>query len=45
MTALGYSGTEIGAAQARLLSHVLDHPEDNRREVLQDILKREEAGD
>ncbi len=45
LTALGYSGTEIGAAQARLLSHVLDHPEDNRREVLLDILKREEAGD
>ena len=40
LAALGLSGREIGAAQARLLSHVLDRPEDNRREALLDLLGR-----
>lgn len=34
LAALGLSGREIGAAQARLLSHVLDHPEDNTPDKL-----------
>ena len=38
LAALGLSGREIGAAQARLLSHVLDCPGDNRRERLLELL-------
>lgn len=34
LMALGYQGPEIGRIQARLLRHVSDHPEDNRREAL-----------
>ena len=34
----GLSGREIGATQARLLAHVLDHPGDNRRERLLELL-------
>ena len=40
LAALGLSGREIGEAQARLLHHVLDRPEDNRREVLLELLGR-----
>ena len=38
LAGLGLSGPEIGAAQARLLDHVLDHPEDNRRQALLELL-------
>ena len=38
LAALGLSGADIGRAQRRLLSHVLDRPEDNRRERLLDLL-------
>ena len=31
---LGLEGAEIGAALARLRAHVLERPEDNRREIL-----------
>ena len=39
LAALGLSGREIGAAQARLLAHVLDRPGDNRRERLLELLR------
>lgn len=35
---LGFTGPAIGAAQRRLLSHVLDHPEDNRAPRLRELL-------
>lgn len=38
LSALGYAGREIGAAQKLLLDHVLDRPEDNRREALLALL-------
>ena len=34
LAGLGLRGTQIGTAQRRLLGHVLDHPEDNRKERL-----------
>ena len=39
LLAMGYRGADIGAAQRRLLDHVLDHPEDNRPERLRELLK------
>ena len=41
LAAMGYRGADIGAAQHRLLDHVLDHPEDNRPERLRELLKAE----
>ena len=41
LAAMGYHGADIGAAQRRLLDHVLDHPEDNRPERLRELLKAE----
>ena len=41
LAAMGYRGADIGAAQRRLLDHVLDHPEDNRPERLRELLKAE----
>lgn len=38
LAAMGYHGADIGAAQRRLLDHVLDHPEDNRPERLRELL-------
>ena len=38
LAALGLSGPDIGAAQQKLLAHVLDHPEDNTREKLNSLL-------
>lgn len=38
LAALGLSGPDIGAAQARLLDHVLDHPEDNSPSRLRELL-------
>ncbi|WP_242823676.1 CCA tRNA nucleotidyltransferase [Pseudoflavonifractor capillosus] len=38
LAAMGYRGADIGAAQRRLLDHVLDHPEDNRPERLRELL-------
>jgi len=38
LAALGLSGLDIGAAQQRLLAHVLDHPEDNTAETLKGLL-------
>lgn len=38
---MGYRGADIGAAQRRLLAHVLDHPEDNRPKKLRELLKAE----
>ena len=38
LTQLGYAGPAIGAVQRRLLSHVLDHPQDNCRERLLSLL-------
>lgn len=38
LAAMGYRGADIGAAQHRLLTHVLDHPEDNRPERLRELL-------
>jgi len=35
---LGFHDTQIGEAQRRLLSHVLEHPQDNRKEVLRELL-------
>ena len=43
LLAMGYRGADIGAAQRRLLDHVLDHPEDNRPERLKELLKRNEG--
>ncbi len=40
LAALGLSGPAIGATQTRLLTHVLDRPEDNRRETLLELLGR-----
>lgn len=39
LAGLGLSGPAIGAAQRRLLDHVLDHPEDNTWEKLRKILE------
>ena len=39
LMALGLSGPAIGQAQKRLLAHVLDHPEDNTKEKLREILE------
>ena len=39
LAALGLRGREIGAAQRKLALHVLDHPEDNRRDRLLELLK------
>jgi tRNA nucleotidyltransferase (CCA-adding enzyme) len=36
---LGLRGEQIGAAQKRLLSHVLDHPQDNRYQRLLELLQ------
>ena len=41
LAAMGYRGADIGAAQHRMLDHVLDHPEDNRPERLRELLKAE----
>ena len=41
LAAMGYHGADIGAAQRRLLDHVLDHPEDNQPERLRELLKAE----
>ncbi len=41
LMALGYRGKEIGQAQQRLLSRVLDQTLPNRREALLDYLRRE----
>lgn len=38
LLALGLSGRDIGEALSRLLSHVIEHPEDNRRETLLRLL-------
>lgn len=40
LLAMGYHGADIGAAQRRLLDHVLDHPEDNRPERLRTLLEK-----
>lgn len=37
---LGLRGQEIGQAQRRLARHVLAHPEDNRRELLLELLEK-----
>ncbi len=39
LRALGYSGRELGEALARLLEHVIDRPQDNKREVLCELAK------
>ena len=39
LAALGLKGREIGAAQRKLALHVLEHPEDNRRDKLLELLK------
>jgi len=38
LLALGLSGREVGFALARLLEHVIEHPEDNERETLLRLL-------
>ena len=40
LAALGLEGREIGTAQRKLALHVLDHPEDNRRERLLEVLTK-----
>ncbi len=35
----GYAGEAVGAAQRRLMAHVLDHPENNRPDVLWAVLE------
>lgn len=40
LAGLGLSGPEIGRAQARLLAHVLDRPEDNRPQALLALLEQ-----
>ena len=40
LAAMGLRGREIGAAQRRLALHVLEHPEDNRRENLLELLQK-----
>ena len=40
LAAMGLRGREIGAAQRRLALHVLEHPEDNRREKLLELLQK-----
>ena len=42
LLSMGYHGADIGAAQRRLLDHVLDHPEDNRPDRLKELLERNE---
>ena len=37
---LGLRGREIGQTQRRLARHVLAHPEDNRRELLLELLEK-----
>ena len=39
LAALGLKGREIGEAQRKLALHVLEHPEDNRRDKLLKLLK------
>lgn len=39
LAALGYTGRSIGMAQAKLMSHVLDAPQDNTRERLLQVLE------
>ena len=39
LAALGLKGREIGAVQRKLALHVLEHPEDNRRDKLLGLLK------
>ena len=39
LMALGYKGKEIGDAKNKLLEHVLEHPEDNKKEILVKILE------
>ena len=39
LAALGLKGREIGEAQRKLALHVLEHPEDNRRDKLLELLK------
>lgn len=34
LKALGYSGRELGEELSRLLEHVIDNPEDNRKDIL-----------
>ena len=38
--ALGLRGKQIGAMQKRLLAYVLEHPEENRKENLMEIMKK-----
>ena len=38
LLALGLSGRDVGAALARLLQHVIEHPQDNERETLLRLL-------
>ena len=38
LAALGFTGPAIGAAQRRLLAHVLEHPEDNHAHRLRELL-------
>ncbi|MCI7474744.1 MAG: tRNA nucleotidyltransferase [Clostridiales bacterium] len=40
LAALGLKGREIGTAQRKLAFHVLDHPEDNRRDRLLELLQK-----
>lgn len=35
-----FSGSEVGAALQRLLEHVLEHPEDNQKEILLEMAKK-----
>lgn len=44
LTAIGYRGRATGAELARLLDHVIDHPEDNRREILSAIAAEDIRG-
>ena len=39
LMALGLTGAEIGRAQREMARHVLDHPEDNRKEALLALLR------
>lgn len=43
MRALGYRGRDIGAALSCLLEHVIDCPEDNRKEILCKLAQREDT--
>ncbi len=41
---LGLRGEQIGAAQRKLAEHIMAHPEDNRADKLQELLKQRQKG-